>query len=60
MTIGHPAAIAGPILKAKFNNGKFHATIAPTTPTGSSTIVCECEPSESGIISDFLFRISSE
>jgi hypothetical protein len=36
--IVHPAAKAGAILKIDNKNGKFHGTIAPTTPTGSSRV----------------------
>ena len=31
--MGQPAAIAGPILKARFKSGKFHAKNATATPT---------------------------
>jgi len=34
-TVVHPAAVAGAILKTDISRGKFHGTMAPTTPTGS-------------------------
>ena len=34
-TIVFPAARAGPIFQLQNINGKFHGTIAPTTPSGS-------------------------
>ena len=34
-TTVQPASNAGPSLLAARNSGTFHATIAPTTPTGS-------------------------
>ena len=33
MTLGQPAAMAGPILRASMEDGKFHGVIAATTPT---------------------------
>ena len=33
-----PAASAGPIFQAAMISGKFHGTIAPTTPIGSRVI----------------------
>ncbi len=35
ITIVLPAASAGPIFQLQNSSGKFHGTIAPTTPTGS-------------------------
>ena len=40
-TTVQPASSAGPSLLTARNSGTFHATMAPTTPTGSRcTIVC--------------------
>ena len=34
-----PAASAGPIFQAAMISGKFHGTIAPTTPIGSRVMI---------------------
>ncbi|CAM5625720.1 hypothetical protein MAUB1S_10671 [Mycolicibacterium aubagnense] len=42
MTMVHPAASAGAIFHTPIISGKFHGTIAPTTPTGSMMVMAWC------------------
>src|SRR6185295_7367829 len=44
ITIGQPAAIAGPALRAIMALGKFHGVIAATTPTGSFCTTMRLSP----------------
>ena len=37
-TTVQPQARAGTIFQMAINSGKFHGTMAPTTPTGSGTV----------------------
>ncbi len=44
ITIGHPAASAGPILRVPMANGKFHGVIAYAGPTGCCMVISRVPP----------------
>ena len=50
-TVVHPAASAGPILRASIEDGKFHGVIAPTTPTGCLVTIIRRPFTADGMIS---------